>query len=94
MLRKTQKYFRRDCCYKCYWYKNTEEYFSNLKYLIIDELHNIIHSKRGDLLALNIARLNEIVPCHNKIALSATLKDINTGLATFLTKRNLRLLKV
>ena len=31
-------------------YKNAEEYFSNLKYLIIDELHNIIHSKRGDLL--------------------------------------------
>ena len=55
-------------------YKNAEEYFSNLKYLIIDELHNIIHSKRGDLLSLNIARLNEIAPNHNKIALSATLK--------------------
>ena len=55
-------------------YKNAEEYFSNLKYLIIDELHNIIHNKRGDLLTLNIARLNEIAPNHNKIALSATLK--------------------
>jgi len=74
-------------------YKNAEEYFSNLKYLIIDELHNIIHSKRGDLLALNIARLNEIVPYHNKIALSATLKDIKTGLAYFSNKKKSEVIK-
>ena len=74
-------------------YKNAEEYFSNLKYLIIDELHNIIHSKRGDLLALNIARLNEIAPNHNKIALSATLKDIKTGLAYFSNKKKSEVIK-
>ena len=74
-------------------YKNAEEYFSNLKYLIIDELHNIIHSKRGDLLSLNIARLNEIAPNHNKIALSATLKDIKTGLAYFSNKKKSEVIK-
>ena len=74
-------------------YKNAEEYFSNLKYLIIDELHNIIHSKRGDLLALNIARLNEIAPNHNKIALSATLKDIKTGLSYFSNKKKSEVIK-
>ena len=68
-------------------YQKAEIYFYNLRYLIIDELHNIIHSKRGDLLTLNLARLNSIAPNHNKIALSATLKDKKTGLAYFSKKK-------
>merc|ERR1712023_204297 len=35
-------------------YENAQKYFSNLKYVIVDELHNIIHTKRGDLLLLNL----------------------------------------
>ncbi len=64
-------------------YKNADNYFKNLRYLIIDELHHIINTKRGDLLTLNLARLNEIAPKHNKIALSATLIDLNKGLKYF-----------
>ena len=29
-------------------YDNSNVYFSNIKYIIIDELHSIIHTKRGD----------------------------------------------
>ena len=43
-------------------YNNSNEYFSNIKYIIIDELHSIIHTKRGDLLTLNLARLTSFAP--------------------------------
>ncbi len=68
-------------------YENADVYFGNLRYVIIDELHNFIYSKRGDLLSLNLARLNNIAPKHNKIGLSATLKDKHTGLAYFCKKK-------
>ena len=38
-------------------YDNAGEYFANLRYIIIDELHALMHSKRGDLLSLGLARL-------------------------------------
>ena len=55
--------------------ENAEDYFKNIKFLIIDEIHTLINSKRGDLLSLNIARLNELASNYNKIGLSATIKD-------------------
>ena len=56
-------------------YENAQKYFSNLKYVIVDELHNIIHTKRGDLLLLNLSRLSEFAPSAIKIGLSATLNN-------------------
>ena len=55
--------------------ENAENYFKNIKFLIIDEIHTLINSKRGDLLSLNIARLNELASNYTKIGLSATIKD-------------------
>ena len=64
-------------------YKNANIYFSNIKYIIIDELHSIMHTKRGDLLTLNLERLSSFSPFAVKIALSATIKDSNNALNYF-----------
>ena len=56
-------------------YPNAAEYFAGLKYIIIDELHAIMHSKRGDLLALGLSRLGGIAPEAQRIGLSATIAD-------------------
>ena len=74
-------------------YQNSENYFHNLKYVIIDELHNIIHSKRGDLLSLNLARLNTIAPKNKKIALSATLSDLKNGVLYFTNKKKTKIIQ-
>ena len=68
--------------------KQARNFFSSLKYIIIDELHNLIHSKRGDLLNLNLARINSFCPNLIRVALSATLKDLNNGLLYFSVKKN------
>lgn len=47
--------------------------FGDLKTIILDELHAISGSKRGDLLALNIARLRTLAPELRAIGLSATV---------------------
>ncbi|MCW2282383.1 ATP-dependent Lhr-like helicase [Rhodoblastus acidophilus] len=49
--------------------------FSNLKYLVLDEIHALAPSKRGDLLALNLAQLARIAPEAQRFGLSATVKD-------------------
>jgi len=68
--------------------KEARNIFGSLKYIIIDELHNLIHSKRGDLLNLNLARINSFSPNLIRVALSATLKDLNNGLLYFSAKKN------
>ncbi len=47
--------------------------FADLKFLILDELHALTASKRGDLLALGIARLRSLAPELTAIGLSATV---------------------
>src|SRR6201995_5322317 len=49
--------------------------FENLKTVVLDELHALYNSKRGDLLALGLARLNSLAPGHRRVGLSATVKD-------------------
>jgi ATP-dependent helicase Lhr and Lhr-like helicase len=49
--------------------------FAGLKTLIIDEVHAFATGKRGDLLALSMARLAAIAPQMRRVALSATLAD-------------------
>jgi ATP-dependent Lhr-like helicase len=49
--------------------------FASLKAVVLDELHALHNSKRGDLLALGLARLSTLAPGHRRIALSATVKD-------------------
>jgi ATP-dependent Lhr-like helicase len=47
--------------------------FGTLKYVILDELHALASSKRGDLLALDLARLRTHAPKLTAIGLSATV---------------------
>ena len=56
-------------------YNNAGDYFKNLRFIIIDELHALMHSKRGDLLSLALARLRSLAPTAQFIGLSATIPD-------------------
>jgi ATP-dependent Lhr-like helicase len=47
--------------------------FATLKRIVLDELHALTTSKRGDLLALGLARLRRIAPALTTIGLSATV---------------------
>ena len=60
-------------------YEEAPEYFKHLRYIVIDELHAIMHSKRGDLLTLNLARLATLAPRAQRIGLSATVSDTKTA---------------
>ncbi|GAA0545748.1 ATP-dependent Lhr-like helicase [Rhizomicrobium palustre] len=49
--------------------------FASLKTVVLDELHAIHNSKRGDLLALCLARLSTLAPGLRRVGLSATVAD-------------------
>ena len=54
---------------------DAEYLFSTLRRVVLDELHSIVTSKRGDLLALGLARLRQIAPAMTSVGLSATVRD-------------------
>ncbi|HEY5410711.1 MAG TPA: ligase-associated DNA damage response DEXH box helicase [Caulobacteraceae bacterium] len=58
----------------CAW-EGSRGYFEDLKTVIIDEIHAIHASKRGDLLSLGLARLQACAPALRRIGLSATVND-------------------
>ncbi len=49
--------------------------FATLRRVVLDELHAIVTSKRGDLLALDLARLRTLAPEATMVGLSATVRD-------------------
>jgi ATP-dependent Lhr-like helicase len=49
--------------------------FGSLRRVILDELHSLVMSKRGDLLSLGLARLFAIAPGLTTIGLSATVAE-------------------
>jgi len=49
--------------------------FAGVRAVVLDELHAIHNSKRGDLLALALSRLQTLAPNHRRIGLSATVAD-------------------
>jgi ATP-dependent Lhr-like helicase len=49
--------------------------FADLRRVVIDELHALAASKRGDLLSLDLARLRSIAPQMRATGLSATVRD-------------------
>jgi ATP-dependent Lhr-like helicase len=49
--------------------------FEQLQTVVLDELHAMYNSKRGDLLALGLARLSTLAPGHRRVGLSATVSD-------------------
>ena len=56
-------------------YRDADRFFSPLSTIIVDELHALVGSKRGDLLALNLARIGTLAPQASRIGLSATVVD-------------------
>ncbi|MGB9369232.1 MAG: ligase-associated DNA damage response DEXH box helicase [Xanthobacteraceae bacterium] len=49
--------------------------FGSLKRVVLDELHSLVMSKRGDLLSLGLARLFTIAPQLATVGLSATVAE-------------------
>src|SRR5262249_25937170 len=49
--------------------------FGTLKRVVLDELHSLVTSKRGDLLSLGLSRLFTLAPQLTTIGLSATVAD-------------------
>lgn len=58
-------------------YPEAETIFAGLERVIVDEVHAFATGKRGDLLALALARLQRISPGLQRVALSATLAEPN-----------------
>lgn len=55
--------------------KDAAQFFDGLETVIFDELHSLVTSKRGQLLALGLARLITLRPSLKTIGLSATVSE-------------------
>lgn len=55
--------------------KEAERFFKDLKYVVLDELHSLVTSKRGHLLSLGLSRIRRHAPGMQTIGLSATVAD-------------------
>ncbi len=55
--------------------KDADRFFEDLRFVIFDELHSLVTSKRGHLLSLGLARLRRLRPELTAIGLSATVSD-------------------
>ena len=55
--------------------RGAEQFFKGLRYVVLDELHSLVISKRGHLLALGLARLRRLQPQLQTIGLSATVAE-------------------
>ena len=58
----------------CAW-PGSRAYFQDLSVVILDEIHAVHGSKRGDLLNLALARLQRFAPEMRRVGLSATVND-------------------
>lgn len=58
-------------------YPDSGMMFEGLKTLIVDEVHAFASGKRGDLLSLSMAHLQALAPGMRRVALSATVDDVD-----------------
>lgn len=58
----------------CAW-EGARGLFEDLRCVILDEIHTLWPTKRGDLLALDLARLQALAPHMRRVGLSATVDD-------------------
>jgi len=56
-------------------YEDAPRMFKGLKRVVIDEIHALAESKRGDQMMLALARLQQICPDLKRVGLSATVED-------------------
>jgi ATP-dependent Lhr-like helicase len=54
---------------------DADRFFADLDMVVLDELHALVTSKRGDLLSLGLARLRQLAPHLKAIGLSATVAE-------------------
>ncbi|WP_208350418.1 ligase-associated DNA damage response DEXH box helicase [Pseudaestuariivita rosea] len=66
-------------------YEDAPRIFRGLKRVIVDEIHALSESKRGDQLMLAIARLQTLCPDMRRVGLSATVED-PAAIARFLAR--------
>ena len=66
-------------------YDDAPRMFAGLQRVIVDEIHALAESKRGDQLMLALTRLQGLVPGLRRVGLSATVEDPG-GIARFLAK--------
>ena len=63
------------------------ESFRTLQAVIVDEWHELLPSKRGVLLQLNLARLRRLAPCVQVWGLSATIGNLDEALHVLVRER-------
>lgn len=56
-------------------HRDAKPFFENLRHVVLDELHALVTSKRGDLLSLGLARLRTLAPGLSAVGLSATVRE-------------------
>ncbi len=66
-------------------YEEAPRIFAGLRRVIVDEIHALAESKRGDQLMLGLARLQRLAPGLRRLGLSATVED-PPALARFLAR--------
>ncbi|MDU8946526.1 ligase-associated DNA damage response DEXH box helicase [Ovoidimarina sediminis] len=66
-------------------YEDAPRMFRGLKRVVVDEIHALSESKRGDQLMLGLARLEGICPGLRRVGLSATVED-PAAIAHFLAR--------
>lgn len=66
-------------------YEDAPRMFSGLQRVIVDEIHALADSKRGDQLMLGLARLQTLCPDMRRVGLSATVED-PASIARFLAR--------
>ena len=73
-------------------FEDAPRIFGDLRAVIVDETHAMAGGKRGDQLALGLARLKQLAPGHRRVGLSATTED-PAALAQWLDPTGCRILK-
>ncbi|MCE8526848.1 ligase-associated DNA damage response DEXH box helicase [Ruegeria pomeroyi] len=66
-------------------YEDAPRMFAGLRRVVVDEIHALAESKRGDQLMLALARLQTICPDLRRVGLSATVEDPE-AIARFLAR--------
>ncbi|MEM9342118.1 MAG: ligase-associated DNA damage response DEXH box helicase [Pseudomonadota bacterium] len=66
-------------------YEDAPRMFAGLERVVVDEIHALAESKRGDQLMLALGRLQSLCPGLRRVGLSATVEDPD-GIARFLAK--------
>lgn len=56
-------------------HRDAASFFASLRRIVLDELHALVASKRGDLLSLDLARLRSLAPQVSAVGLSATVRE-------------------